>query len=187
MLTPHHGPRRLGLTLIIGYSPPVSLQFHLSSKCSSCSTSFSPIWPPHTYTLWWLPLQAGHMTSGPVGDILHPCASRYLWLARTLKSRSIGLHIFVCLHPSLLCFLDLVWYKNNTNEVSLFPLRGSHSLHVTCILKYGRISTESERKPIKNSTHQIFVSIGFKLHGGRALRLSSQWLRKSLVGKVCIA
>ena len=34
---------------------------------------FSLIWPPHTHTLWWLLLQAGHMASGPLGDIFILC------------------------------------------------------------------------------------------------------------------
>lgn len=48
----------------------LSLHFHLFILFKLLHFTFSPICPPHTRTLWWLLLQAGHMAGGSLGDIL---------------------------------------------------------------------------------------------------------------------
>lgn len=59
-LGPCHGPRLQGWPLTTRCSSlPWSLHFHLSTQCSSCSTSLSSPPDHHIFTHWgWLPLQA---------------------------------------------------------------------------------------------------------------------------------
>ena len=63
--------------------------------------SFSAIRPPHIHALWWLPLQACHIVSGHLRDILQSCAGRCLCPACKLEGSSVeGVIICRCLSPS---------------------------------------------------------------------------------------
>lgn len=67
-----HGLRWWGCLLTTGYSLPHLVQFSLfiGFKLFHCF-SFCPIYLPHTCTLEWLPLRAGH-TAGGLQDDLWP-------------------------------------------------------------------------------------------------------------------
>lgn len=75
--------------------------------------SFSPICLPHTHTLWWFLLQAGHVFGRPLGDILHPrrvaCQQVSVCGLPVPAGGQVcsGMVVSVCLPPPMLNCLDL--------------------------------------------------------------------------------
>lgn len=69
--------------------------------------SFSPTYPIHIYTLWWVPLQATHAAGRPVNDIFSlNCTVRYecKLVIYSLCLGGMAVRMSAC-HPPLLCYL----------------------------------------------------------------------------------
>jgi hypothetical protein len=109
-----------GTSQLSTFESPIPCLFIMTKLFHS---SFSSICSPHTCTLWWLQLQAGHVAGGPLGDIshIHLRPHHTAWCGGLLSTPEVrGWHAY----PQVSVFLLLqhtVMHDGRPGSVHLWP------------------------------------------------------------------
>lgn len=124
-----------GWSLITCYSSPaLVLHFHLSSKCSSCSTTM--LFLSHLLTMvWWLLLQAIHMGCGcpqvwRASKVTSSILATRRWQMVSMTCPSMHWHgclqDSVCLFPSVpqcLCLILVAWIFKSPGHKTVLAIK----------------------------------------------------------------